>query len=68
MVLPNCTSDEPIAISKGGCSRAGRHAELVEDVAEVAIHGPVAQREVPGDRLVRSAGGDVAEYFEFAPG
>ena len=59
-------SDEAIAVRKGSCGGARRHAELVEDIAQVAIYGPAAQRQVPGDRLIGPTSGNVTEYFEFA--
>ena len=50
-----------------GCrSRAARHVELVEDVADMPCDGLFAELQVVCDRLVRPAGCDEAQHLEFA--
>ena len=58
--------DEAVLVGPGGCCGAGRHAELVEDVAHVATDGPVADDELVGDRAVRLAGGDEPKHLDLA--
>ena len=40
-VISHSASDQPVAVSEGRCSCARRNEELVEDIAEVAVHGPM---------------------------
>src|SRR5687768_7966513 len=52
---------------RGGCRPRG-HAELAEDVADVAIDGLLAQAQLACDRAVRLAGCDEPEHLQLARG
>ena len=47
----------------GGDSRAGRHAELAQDVGDVGLDRPLADEELLGDRATALAGGDVRRHL-----
>src|SRR5256885_16540826 len=51
-----------------GDLRARHEAELVQDVLDVALHGPLADDEPPGDLLVRQALGDQRGHLLLARG
>ena len=54
-------------VGVGGRGGARRDAELVEDVAEMAIDRLLAELQLLRDRLVGLAGGDEAEHLDLAP-
>ena len=51
-VVRSGSSDDAVLVRVGGGRGARGDAELGEDVAHVAVHGPHAEHELGGDRLV----------------
>ncbi len=59
-------SDQAVLVGEGRRSGPGRHVELGEDVADVPIDGPLADRQGLGDRPVRQPGRDEPEDLGLA--
>src|SRR5262245_53321231 len=66
VVLPSRAAQHSVLVRPCGRRRSARNTELHEDVADVAVHGPLAQRKRTRDRLVRLARGDVPQHLELA--
>ncbi len=64
--MGTCGSDEAVLVGEGGGRRASRHVELGEDVADVPVDGPFADRQGIGDRPVGEAGRDESEDLDLA--
>src|SRR5688572_26707433 len=56
-------SDEVVLVGPGRGGGAARHAELVEDVADVTGHGLLADEQYLGDGAIRLAGRDEAQHL-----
>ena len=54
---------EAMLVREGRRSRTGGHTQLLQDVAHVAVHGPLADNQLGCDRLVRLARGDQAQHL-----
>ena len=52
----------------GGCGRATRHIELVEDVAEMSRHRLLAETQLVGNGAIRPASGNQPQNLQFARG
>src|SRR5687768_7684923 len=51
---PGAVSDEPEVASAGGGFETGLHAELAEDIVEMALDGADGDDELLGNRAVRT--------------
>jgi hypothetical protein len=58
--------DDVVLDGIGRCCRAGVDAELVEDVADVAMHRSFAHEQLDRDRVVRPASGEQPQHLELA--
>src|SRR3712207_1713427 len=61
-------SQEAVRDCEGGCRGPGRHAELGEDVLQVAGDRVLADHERRRDLPVALAGGDQLEHLQLAGG
>ena len=59
-------SDEAVLVGEGRRRGAGGHVELREDVADVPVDGPFADRQGLGDRPVGQAGRDEPQDLDLA--
>src|SRR5262245_54845702 len=57
--------DQFVLVGVRRCRRSRGEIELDEDVADVPGHGFLADRQLGGDRTIRSAGRNQAEDFDF---
>ena len=58
--------DDVVLDGIGRCCRAGVDAELVEDVADVAMHRSFAHEQLDRDRVVCPASGEQPQHLELA--
>src|SRR3990172_7948944 len=58
----------PVANGIGGGLDPVREGELLERVVDVVLHGPLGDRQLGRDLLVREARRDIPEYLRLAPG
>src|SRR5829696_2939634 len=68
VVPPSGGSDQPVLVGPGGGGGPRGHPELGEDVADVAVHGALAQHQLGGDGPVGLAGGDQPQHLDLAGG
>src|ERR671937_1421050 len=61
----NASHDVVLVRVRGGRG-AGGHAQLREDVADVAVDRSLAEHELGGDGLVRRAPGDETQHLQLA--
>ena len=59
--------EEPAAGRLRDRGGARRHAQLVEDIGEMAVDGVIADEQALADRLVAEAVGDQPQHLDLAP-